>query len=114
MAIYFMDGKTFLNQYVKEDPRKVMKTQFIVVSSTIRKNGKYKNQAINANDKLMPSQYLIVDYDDYNCESYKKSYKEQLDEYARPFLATTIKYAIDYNNSDNSTIWLNFQDIRHY
>lgn len=97
MAMYFMSGKTFLNQYINEDPKKVMKTQFVIVSSTIRKNGKYEDQVINGNNVLAPSQYLIADYDDYKHNTeYRREYFNQLDE-GRAFLATIIKYVIEEN-----------------
>lgn len=94
MAIYFMHGKTFLSKYIKEDPRTVAKTQFVVVSSTIRKNGKHEKQVINANNLLYPSQDLILDYDDYTHPQYENSYRETLDE-NKAFIATLIKYAVE-------------------
>ena len=57
MSIYFMNGKTFLEEYIKENPRKVLKTQFVIVSSTIRKTGKYENQVINMNNLLSKKHY---------------------------------------------------------
>lgn len=101
MAMYFMHGKTFLSKYIKEDPRTVAKTQFVVVSSTIRKNGKYDKQVINANNLLYPRQDLILDYDDYTNPQYENSYIEALDE-CKAFIATLIKYAVE----EDSTIVL--------
>lgn len=95
MAMYFMNGKTFLNKYVEEDPRKVMRTQFIVVSSTIRKNRKYEKQVIIANNMFFPSQEMIMDYDDYkHNQVYKEEYIDQISKHAA-FFATLIKYAIE-------------------
>lgn len=95
MSIYFMDGKTFLTDYIDEDPRKVLRTQFVIVSSTIRKTGKWEAQVINANAQLFPSPELILDYDDYkHNEEYWLQYKEQLKE-SLPLFATLIKYAIE-------------------
>jgi hypothetical protein len=97
MAMYFMTGKTFLNKYIKEDPSKVMRTQFVVVSSTIRKTGKYKKQVINANNILFPTQSMIIDYDDYkHNKNYQDEYFEMLHE-NKAFLATLIKYVIEEN-----------------
>ena len=65
MAIYFMHGKTFLKNYIHEDLDIVAKTQYIMVSSTLRKTGKYEKQVINANNAFYPSIRLILDYSDY-------------------------------------------------
>lgn len=95
-----MDGKTFIKTYIKEDPSKVLRTQFVLVSSTIRKMGKYEKQIINANTTLYPSERLILDYDDYkNNTSYHDEYMSQLDD-NKPFIATLVKYAVE----DNETI----------
>ena len=92
-----MNGKTFINQYIKENPRKVLRTQFVSVSSTIRKNNKYSKQIINANNMLYPSIELVMDYEDYkHDENYKLGYFEQIEEY-KPFFATLIKYALEEN-----------------
>lgn len=95
-----MDGETFINMYIKENPSKVLRTQFVLVSSTIRKTGKYEKQVINANSTLYPSQRLILDCDDYKHDSqYHDEYMNQLDD-NKPFIATLIKYAIE----DNETV----------
>lgn len=94
-----MNGKTFLTTYIKEDPKKVLKTQFVIVSSTIRKLGKkcWDKQIINANSNLYPSQQLIMEYDNYkHNKNYEAEYYNQLDN-SKPLLATLIKYVIDDN-----------------
>lgn len=99
MAIFIMNGKTFLTTYIKEDPKKVLKTQFVIVSSTIRKLGKkcWDRQIINANANLYPSQSLIMEYDDYKHDkNYEAEYYNQLDN-SRALLATLIKYVVDEN-----------------
>lgn len=99
MAIFIMNGKTFLTTYIKEDPKKVLKTQFVIVSSTIRKLGKksWDKQIINANGSLYPSQSLIMEYDDYKHDkNYEVEYYNQLDN-SKPLLATLIKYVVDDN-----------------
>ena len=95
MSIYFMDGKTFITKYINEDPRKVLRTQFVIVSSTIRKTGKYEKQVINANGSLYPPPELLVDYDNYKKnEDYQMRYKEFIRE-SNPLLATLVKYSIE-------------------
>lgn len=99
MAMYFMHGKTFLHKYIEEDPTIVMKTQYVLVSSTIRKGGKYEKQVINANNMLYPSQVLIMDYDNWKKnDNYKEEYLDQIKEYDG-FFATLIKYAIEENGT---------------
>ena len=100
MSMYFLDGKTFLKEYIKEDPKIVMRTQFVLVSSTIRKGGRYEKQVINANNLLFPSQDIIMEYKDYKINKhYHDAYIEQLEENAA-FLAHLIKSTIE----DNLTI----------
>ena len=102
MAIYFMDGNTFITEYINEDPRKVLRTQFVIVSSTIRKTGKYEKQVINANSSLYPPPELIIDYNNYKRnEDYKMAYREFIQE-SDPLLATLVKYSIE----DDATIVL--------
>lgn len=95
--MYFMDGKTFLTKYIDEDPKKVLRTQFVIVSSTIRKGPKYSSNVINANAMLFPRDELIMDYDDYkHNENYREEYLEMLKEH-KAFFATLINYIIDSN-----------------
>lgn len=95
MSMYFLDGETFLKEYIKEDPKIVMRTQFILVSSTIRKGGRYDKQVINANNILYPDQQLIMDYTDYKVNKhYKEAYLEQIEE-NKAFLAHLIKSTIE-------------------
>ena len=95
--MYFMDGKFFLKEYIDEDPKKVLRTQFVIVSSTIRKGPKYSKSIINANAMLFPRDELIMDYDDYkHNENYKAEYMDMLKEH-KAFFATLIKYVLDSN-----------------
>ena len=95
MSIFFMSGKPFINEYLDENPNKILRTQFVIVSSIIRKTGKYEKQIINANHALYPPQELLLDYDDYKKnEEYHAKYKEFLKD-SNPLLATLIKYAIE-------------------
>lgn len=90
-----MDGKSFIKHYIKENPNKVLKTQYVIVSSTIRKTGRYEKQVINGNNILYPSTDLIIDTDDYkNDITYKKRYFSQLEK-SIGFIATLIKYSIE-------------------
>lgn len=93
--MYFMDSKTFLNTYIKEDPDLILAANYVLVSSKIRKSGRYENQVINANSILYPTAELIMDYSDYkHDEEYIFGYRMQLDD-AEAFLATLIKASIE-------------------
>lgn len=94
MGIYIMDGETLVKTYINEEPKKIKDTQYVLISNSIRKNGKYKDQVVNANNILLPKQDLILDYDDYTSPSYQNAYREYINE-RKPFLATLIKYAIE-------------------
>lgn len=90
-----MNGKTFLSTYINEDPKKVLDTQYVLVSSMIRKSGRYENQVVNAATALYPSERLIIDYSDYTDPDYCNQYMEQLKRDAKPFLASLISYVLD-------------------
>ena len=99
MSMFIMDGKTFIKTFINEDPDKVLETQFVIVSSTIRKLGKarWDKQVINSNNLLYPSQALIMEYDEYKGNvNYQNEYWNQLDS-AKPLFATLIKYVIESN-----------------
>lgn len=105
MSMFIVDGKTFIKKFIKENPEKVLSTQFVIVSSTIRKLGKarWDKQVINSNTLLYPPQNLIMEYDDYkHDEEYKREYFNYLDR-AKPLLATLIKYVIE---SDYTVVFL--------
>ena len=59
MAMYFMSGKTFIEQYVFEDPKKVLRTQFCIVSNSIKKGDRYAKQAIVKNIVIV----ILIDVD---------------------------------------------------
>lgn len=89
-----MDSKTFLQEFINENPKIVLRTQFVLVSSNIRKSGRYEKQVINANNMFFPNTELIMDYDDYkNNHKFREKYYDQIRE-SNPFLATIITYAI--------------------
>lgn len=99
MSMFIMNGQTFLDKYIHEDPELVLRTQYVIVSSLIRKAGRYENQVIVANNVLYPPERLILDTEDYKSEDYVIEYTEYLTRGALPFLATLVSYTLD--NSDN-------------
>jgi len=96
MSIFYMNGKTFIKDFVKnETPESVLGSQYVLVSNHIRKQGKYEDQVITQLE-LLPNQRLILDYEDYDEEyEYISGYKEQIERNAIGFLATIIKYAVE-------------------
>lgn len=95
MGMYIMNGKTFLTTYIKEDPRLVLETQYVVASSLIRKAGRYEKQVINAANILYPPSLMIIDYEDYKDPEYEARYSDHLREVAKPFMATLVQYCLD-------------------
>ena len=62
MSIFYMNGKTFIKDFVKnETPDSVLGSQYVLVSNHIRKQGKYEDQVITQLE-LLPNQRLILDY----------------------------------------------------
>lgn len=97
MAVYFMDGKTFLEKYIEENPDKVLDSQFVIVSNNIRVlKGSYEKQIIVAK-QLMPDSSLLLDYKEYDCkDSYIEEYRKTLSSVKnKALLATIIKYAVE-------------------
>lgn len=88
--ILYMGSKTFLDDFINQDPKTILRTQYIIVSSKIRKTGKYEKQVIIANNILYPNESLIMDYNNYkDNEEYYYEYYKQLDE-CKPFLSHII------------------------
>ena len=94
MAIYFMNGKTFLQKFVNEDPAIVMKTQYAIVSEGIRKGGRYEEQVVSYNSILYPEDRIIAEHRKFDTKEYEEAYREQLME-NNPLFATIIKACIE-------------------
>ena len=78
-------------------PAFVISTISVIVSSSIRKKGKYKKQILNANNNFLVPQDLLVDYSDYkHDQNYKDAYFEICNE-SKALLATLIKYTLEEN-----------------
>lgn len=94
MAILYMDSKTFLKKYIKENkPKVVLDTQYAIVSSTIRKSGRHEN-VISAS-QLFPGNRMLSDYiTTGDAVEFKYSYFNQLED-NKPLLAVLIKGAIE-------------------
>jgi len=91
--IYIMNTKTFKKIFAKEDPKKIEKTQFIIVSGRIRKSDEEDNVIFYK--KLMPSDMLLADYrNEIDPDFFKNAYKKQLDK-NRMMLSIIIKGVIE-------------------
>lgn len=101
MSMYILNSRTFFETFLKEKPDKILKAQYVIVSSRIRKSKKYDN-IISGSNILYPDQNILshtyksskmsdlCDDDD----EFKNSYINQLKE-SRAFLATLIKGSIE-------------------
>lgn len=84
MAIYVMHGGTFQKTFLKENPKKILDTQFVVVSSRIRRNSTSdRRNIISMSKQLMPSDMLLADWrvgneKYYFQEKYSKQIKDNL------------------------------------
>ena len=95
MSIYYMNGKTFQKTFLNENPSAILKTQFVLVSSRIRKTGKHEN-VISCN-QLLPDKRIMADYrNDLDPEFFMKEYRKQLDK-NKVLLAIIIKGVLEEN-----------------
>lgn len=91
--IYSMNTKTFIKIFSNEDPKRIEKTQFVVVSKRIRKTIEEGNVIFCS--KLFPSDMLLADYRTGTEEGYfEKEYKKFLRK-NRLTLAIIIKGVIE-------------------
>lgn len=99
MAIYYMHGKTFKKIFLKENPNKILKSTFILISTQIRTTGKYNDNVINLSNILYPNERVMSDMRDILNESYfKELYYKQLDD-NRLLLARIVKESVNSNNT---------------
>ena len=90
-----MNGKTFQKTFLNENPSAILKTQFILVSSRIRKNGKHEN-VISCN-QLLPDKRILADYrNELDPNYFIKEYRKQL-ERNKLLLAILIKAVLEEN-----------------
>lgn len=95
MSIYYMNGKTFQTTFLNENPSAILKTQFILVSSRIRKNGKHQNVIGGA--MFIPSGRILADYrNELDPNFFEQNYRDQL-ESQRLALAVIIKGVVEEN-----------------
>ena len=58
-----MNGKTFKKTFLKENPKKILDAQYVLVSSRIRRNGSSERRnIINMSKQLMPSDFILADW----------------------------------------------------
>lgn len=99
MSLYYMDSETLINTFLKEEPSKLEKAQFVIVSSRIYKSNPDLESAIIANTLLFPSEECLMYYDGargmLDKKGYRSEYYKQLDE-NKAFLATLILGVLSY------------------
>lgn len=95
MSIYYMNGRTFQKTFLNENPSAILKTQFVLVSSRIRKTGKHEN--VISCGQLLPDKRILADYrNDLDPEFFIKEYRKQLDK-NKTLLAIIIKGVLEEN-----------------
>lgn len=91
--IYTMNTKTFMKVFSKEDPKKIEKTQFVIISKRIRKN--YDEKSVILCRDLFPPDILLADYRiGLDPDFFEKEYKKYLDKH-KLTLAVIIKGVIE-------------------
>lgn len=102
--IYFLDGKTFLKRYCEdESPKNILGASYIIVSSSIKKSGRYEKQMANAWEMLSPGSRMLVDVKDWkNDEEYHQEYIEERLEQSRPFIASVIQFDLTGQNKGDT------------
>ena len=109
MAIYYMHGGTFKDIFLKENPNKILKSTFILISTCIRTNGKFKDNVINLCNVLYPDKDILRDVNDVLNMKFKKKdiiadstfrdlYRKQLND-NKLLLARIVKEAVNSNNT---------------
>lgn len=89
-----MDGKTFQKVFVKkEDPDKILRARYIIVSSRIRTMESEFNNVQKANTILFPTQEILSDSRSADIDYFNRVYKRQLRK-AKTFLSNVVLNAI--------------------
>ena len=92
--IFIMHSKTFQNEFlVNESDDAILDTNYIIVSSKIRKRTDRKN-IISAYGLLFPENSVMMEMEE---ESMEEAYFDQLDKNGKGFLASIILGAIEKN-----------------
>lgn len=89
-----MNTKTFATMFAKvEQPKKILKAQYVIVSSRIRKTGVDSN--VVSMSKLFPNPVLLSDYRlDLDPSFFRTEYERQLDK-QKHLLALLVSSAMD-------------------
>ena len=94
MGMWTMHTKTFDTMFAKvEQPKKVLRAQYIVVSTRIRKSGTDGN--VITVSKLFPNPVMLSDYRmDIDSSFFRREYEKQLDN-QKHILAVLVATALD-------------------
>lgn len=94
MGMWTMHTKTFATMFAKvEQPKKVLKAQYIIVSTRIRKSGTDGNVVSISN--LFPNPMILADYRlDIDSSFLRRAYEKQLDD-QKHLLAILVSTALD-------------------
>lgn len=93
-----MNGKTFQEIFLKENPNKILRTQFVLVSSRIRRSrDSDRRNILSFSKQLLPSDMLLSDYRiDIDPNYFRDQYCKQLDK-EKALLSIIIKGVIEEN-----------------
>lgn len=98
MAIYYMNSKTFFKIFLKEDPEKILKSQYVIVSESIKRGDSYKKQVIVATKFLYPTDDALASFGlSESHYEFKERYRYQLNTYGQTLLATLVKSVLEEN-----------------
>lgn len=94
MGMWIMNTKTFATMFAKvEQPKKVLKAQYIIVSTRIRKSGTDGN--VVSMSKLFPNPVMMSDYRiDLDPTFFSREYEAQLDK-QKHLLAILVSSAME-------------------
>ena len=99
MSLYIMDGKTFQKVFAKkEDPDKILKSKFLIVSSRIRNLDKFRKNVIKANHILLPDNRLQADLGIYDNSFFEREYRKTLRS-AKGFLSSLVYNSLIKNKT---------------
>lgn len=94
MSIFIMDGKTFQKVFAKkEDPDKILKARYIIVSSRIRTMESEFDNVQKANTILFPTKEILSDSRSADRDYFDRVYKRQLKK-AKTFFSNIVFNAI--------------------
>lgn len=99
MSLYIMDGKTFKEVFAKkEDPDKILRSKFLIISGRIRNLNKFRKNVVKANHVLFPDNRLLADFGMFDHGFFEREYRKTLKK-AKGFLSSLVYNAVTKNKT---------------